>query len=82
MVSDVAKVKVPSEATARSSPPLFRSTSPLPVRPLTVPPTVYLGGGLVTQLTETLVTLAPATVPEPFETVQLWPEGGLATVTA
>ena len=82
MVSDVAKVKVPFEATARSSPPLFRSTSPLPVRPLTVPPTVYLGGGLVTQLTETLVTLAPATVPEPFETVQLWPEGGFATVTA
>ena len=42
---------------------------------------MYLGGGLVTQLTETLVTLAPATVPEPFETVQLWPGGWVATLT-
>ncbi len=31
--------------------------------------------GFVTQATETLVTLAPATVPEPFETVQVCPEG-------
>ena len=34
------------------------------------------------QDTETLVTLALATVPEPFETVQVCPEGWLATVTA
>ena len=81
MVSEVAKVKVPLEPTARSSPPLFRSTRPVPVRPLTVPPMVYLGGGLVTQLTETLVTLTPATVPEPFETVQVCPEGWVAMVT-
>ena len=51
------------------------------MRPLTVPPTVYLGGGLVTQLTETLVTLTPATVPEPFETEQVCPEGWVAMVT-
>ena len=75
LVREVAKVKAPFALTARSSPPLLRSTSPVPVRPLTVPPTVYLGGGLVTQLTETLVTLAPATVPEPFETEQVCPEG-------
>ena len=81
-MSDVAKVKLPFEETARSSAPLLRSTSPLPLRPLTVPPTVYLGGGLVTQLTETLVTLVPATVPEAFETVQVCPEGWAATVTA
>ena len=37
-----------------------------------MPPMVYL---FATQLTETLVTLAPDTVPEPFETEQVWPEG-------
>ena len=68
MVSEVAKVKVPFEPTARSSPPLLRSMRPVPVRPVTVPPIVYL---FPTQLTETLVTLAPATAPEPFETVQV-----------
>ena len=79
LVSRVAKVKVPLELTARSSPPLLRSTSPLAERPVTVPPTVYV---FVTQLTETLVTLAPATVPEPFETVQVCAVGWLQIVTA
>ena len=82
LVSGVLKVNGPSAVMARSSPPLLRSTSPVPVRPLTAPPTVYLGGGLVMQDTETLVTLALATVPEPFETPQVCPEGWLATVTA
>jgi hypothetical protein len=36
-----------------------------------VPPTVYRGTGLVTQVTTTLVMLAFPTVPEPLETVQV-----------
>ena len=44
--------------------------------PATVPPMVNLGGGLVTQLTETLVTLAPDTVPEAFETSRSVPRAG------
>ena len=79
LVREVAKVKAPFALTARSSPPLFRSTRPVPLRPVTVPPMVYL---FAVQLTETLVTLAPATVPEPFETVHVCPEGWVATVTA
>ncbi len=39
-VTAVAKVKLPLPLMVRLSPPLFCSTSPLPVRPATVPPTV------------------------------------------
>ena len=37
--------------------------------------------GMATQLTVTFVTLLAATVPEPFETVHVSPEGLVATVT-
>ena len=82
-MSEVAKVKVPLAVTARSSPPLLRSTSPGPDRPVTVPPMVYLGSGLVTQVTTTVVTSAEPTVPEPLETVQVCegPLGCPETVT-
>src|SRR5437879_11694146 len=65
----VLKVNGPLAETIRSLPPLFRSTRPVPESPLTVPPIVWV---LVTQLTAILVTFAPATVPEPLVTVQLW----------
>ena len=34
------------------------------------------------QVTATLVTLAEPIVPEPFDTVQVWPDGFVFTVTA
>src|SRR5258706_7509833 len=43
VASRAAKVNAPSAATLRFPPPLSRSTSPEPVRPLTVPPTVKVG---------------------------------------
>src|SRR5690242_1928156 len=61
----------------RLLPPLTRSTS-VPVRPDTVPPTLNV---LVAQVTMTLVTFAPLTVPTPLATVQVWPEGWVRTVT-
>src|SRR3989442_1578668 len=64
--------------TARLSPPLFRSTRPVPESPLTVPPIVKV---LVAQLTATLVTFAPASVPLPLATVQVWPIGCTNTAT-
>ena len=54
----------------------------MPVRPLTVPPMVYVVAGGLVQLTATLVTLALPTAPEPFATVQICPEGWVAMVTA
>ena len=78
----MGKVKGPFAETERSSPPLFRRTSPVAARPATVPPMVYRGGGLVEQETATLVTFAFPTVPEPPETVQVCPDGWEKTVTA
>ena len=66
----------------RLSAPLSWSTSPGPFRPLTVPPTVYVGNGSVMQLTTTLVTFALPMTPEPLLTVQVCPEGWVATLTA
>ena len=40
----VAKVKAPLAEIGRLSPPLSRSTRPVPVRPETVPPMVYAVG--------------------------------------
>ena len=36
---------------------------------------------VATQFTATFVTLAPETVPDPFDTVHVWPDGLLFTVT-
>ncbi len=71
------KVNSPLVLTARSLPPLFWSTSPVPERPVTVTPTLCVS----TQLTTTLLTSAAPTVPEPFATAQNWPAGWVATVT-
>ena len=73
-----AKVKAPFTEIVRLSPPLFCSTT-VPERPEIVPPTVKV---LAAQLTVTSPTLAPATVPVPFATLQLWPAGCVRTVTA
>ena len=77
----MAKANGPLVASERSSAPLLRSTSPAPVSPVTVPPMEYRGGGLVMQVTATLVTFDPFTVPAPPETLQVWPDGWLRTVT-
>ena len=77
----MAKVKGPFAEMERLSAPLFRSTRPEAARPLTVPPTVYRGGGLVEQETVTLVTFAFPMVPEPPETLQVCPDGWEKTVT-
>src|SRR5690349_25077993 len=61
----------------RLLPPLTRSTS-VPVSPDTVPPTLNV---LVAQATVTLVTFAALTVPTPWATVQVWPEGWVSTLT-
>jgi hypothetical protein len=60
-------VKLPLALMLRSSPPLLRRTSPVPFRPVTVPPTEKL---LVTQLTARL-TGPPATVPAGAVTEQV-----------
>src|SRR5437899_10660027 len=72
------KVKLPSAETVRSLPPLFRSTT-VPLRPEIVPPTVKI---LSAQVTVTLIKFAPATVPAPLATVQVWPAGCARTATA
>ena len=62
-----------------SSPPLFWSTTELPLaRPETVPETVYP----LTHEMDTDVTLPPDTFPEPLVTVQVWEDGWVFTVTA
>ncbi len=65
----MVKVNAPLPPIGRLLPPLFCSTRPVPVSPLTVPPTVKL---LVMQAMLMFVTFALATVPEPFVTVQVW----------
>src|SRR5579871_2307583 len=77
----VANEKAPFAEMVRSSPPLSRSTSPVPDNPETVPPTLYV---LVVQATVTLLMLAPAMVPLPLPTTQVWlgPVGWVLTVTA
>ena len=57
----VEKAKVPFAATTRSFPALFWRMSPVPARPVTVPPTVNFSA---VQLTTTEVTLVLATVPD------------------
>ncbi len=61
-------MKVPFAEMDRLSPPLFWSTSPVPARPETVPPTV---DAPVTQVTATFVTFPLPTVPLPFVTVHV-----------
>src|SRR5258708_34544917 len=75
------KVNGPLALIVRALPPLFRSTRPVPVSPITVPPTVKL---LVVQEMPMVVTFALATVPEPFATVHVWlgPVGCVRTVAA
>jgi hypothetical protein len=58
-------VNEPFDATGRSLPPLFWSTSPEPTRPVTEPPTVKVP---LVQLTTMPVTLALGTTPLPLET--------------
>ena len=63
------------------SPPLSCSTTvPDPDRPDKVPPTEYVG--TFAQLTATFVTFAEPIVPLPLDTVQVWPDGLVFTVTA
>ena len=45
-----------------------------------MPPTEYVG--TFTQLTATFVTFAEPIVPLPLDTVQVWPDGLVFTVTA
>ena len=71
--------EVAPAGTARSACPAIESTSPVPARPLTVPPT---RNWLVEQLTTTFDTLAPPIMPVPPPTVHTWPAGWVATVTA
>src|SRR5688572_17879164 len=61
-------------AAASASPPLLWRTSPLPVMPETVPPTVNVR---VTQLIATVVIAASSTVPAPVVTVQVCAVGGV-----
>src|SRR5271165_6323709 len=75
--SEVANVKDPFALTLRLSPPLSCSTT-VPDRPDTVPPTLYVGP--LVQETATLVTFAE-TVPDPFATVHVCPDGAVFTVT-
>src|SRR3954467_13905319 len=77
----VANVNGPSAATAKLSPRLLCKTNPLPMRPVTLPPTAYV---CVAQTTMTVVTLPVATVPEPWLTEQICagPVGCVLTVTA
>src|SRR5215831_10291859 len=79
--SCVGKAKEPFAVTVSASPPLSFSTT-VPDRPETVPPTEYVAGGLVVQVTATVVTFAEPTVPVPLPTVQVWPDGWVFTVTA
>src|SRR3954466_12629987 len=74
-------VNAPEPASGMSPPPLFCSTRPLPMRPLTVPPMRY---EFVLQLIVTVVTLALTTVPVPPPTLQVWvgPDGCVLIVTA
>ena len=58
----------------------WQSEQAAPVRPETVPPTVWVLATLATQLTLTSVTFL-LTVPVPLATVQVWPEGWVNTVT-
>ena len=76
----MANVNGPLPPTLRSSPPLSCSTT-VPDSPETVPPTVIGAAAAGLQETATLVTLAAATVPEPLDTVQVWPAGFVFTVT-
>src|SRR3569623_767198 len=68
LASGFANVKLEAYAgMVRLSPPLFCTTRPVPVRPLTVPPTVKVFG---THVIATSVMPADVTVPAPASTVQ------------
>src|SRR5512137_1140121 len=73
-----ANVLAPA-GTARSVCPAIARTSPVPARPLTVPPT---RNWLAEQFTTTFVTFAPPIMPAPPPTVHTWPDGWVPTVTA
>src|SRR5438132_566347 len=81
LASGVANANAPSEETERSSPPLLRSTNPLPTRPPTMTPTAY---AFVAHATATFVTFAPPIVPPPLVTthVCVGVVGCVITVTA
>jgi hypothetical protein len=64
----VGNAKVPLAATLTVAAP-FERTSPLPARPVTVPPRVKV---LVLQLTTTLATSSATTLPVPPLTLQTW----------
>ena len=67
-----------------ASPPSVMSVQPAPRLPsdrLKLSETENPALVWVTQVTETLVTSAPAMVPEGFVTVQVCPEGLVSTVT-
>ena len=72
--------RVPVPVTVSGSTPLSRRTSPAPVSPKTLPPTVNVA---VVQETPTLVTLPLPIVPVAFVRVQVCagPLGWVATVT-
>jgi hypothetical protein len=79
-VTDVGNVKDPDASTVTLSVP-FVTTKPVPVRPVTVPPTEKATG---THTTVMFVMFAAPTVPVPFVTVQVAAGfvGPLWTVTA
>src|SRR6187549_3341516 len=64
--NDVGNLNGPLAAMLSTSPPLFCSCRPAPFRPVTVPP---IENSVVTQLTNTLLTFSPPTVPDGFPTV-------------
>src|SRR5262249_54979053 len=79
--SCVGKAKEPFAVGVTARPPVSFSP-PAPARPEPVPPTEYVAGGLVVQVTATVVTFAEPTVPVPLPTAQVWPDGWVFTVTA
>jgi hypothetical protein len=52
----------------------------VPDSPETLPPIEYVG--VETQATATFVTFPDPTVPDPLETLHVWPAGFVFTVTA
>src|SRR5512138_6 len=77
----VANVNASSPVIVRSSAPLFRSTSPDPANPPTIPPTVNWRR---VHVTVTSVTSAFVTVPSPLaiEHARTGSEGAVCTVTS
>jgi len=66
------KVNEPSAESVKLFAPLSSNVTE-PVSPVTVPPTVWVGGAEAVHATAMLVTLADPTVPAPLLTVQVSP---------